>query len=447
MAYRVYISPSVQDWNVGVGNYGTEEQRMQAIGERVETLLKNSGFTVFRNKPEMSLQEIAKESNNLAVDIHVAIHSNAGGGQGTEVWYYEGSVKGKKLAQVLYNEVAPLSPSPDRGIKTSTKLYELRKTKAPAVIIEVAFHDNVQDAVWIINHTNEIAAAIARAICKYFNVPFKESKITINSVPIILKGKQVNVPSTLVGGMTLTHIRPILEALGHQVDWRNGKVYVDTPINKSNNHLPTSKKRNLPTFKHFSNCDVITALPEHLEVATVKGPFPIDRSGINGGYLDENLNPLGIVVINGKVIADRVPWRPPRSVFCIWNDTGKIRADILPGIAAAENLGFHNVLYALGAGPLLLPSINYGEGFEDDIMNSVRPRSAVGITEQGEVKLITTDAMSLEKLRELVRKLRCVQAMNLDGGSSSQMRWNSKTVRHGRNIATAILIREGLLDG
>lgn len=175
---KVYLSPSTQEWNKGVGAYGTEEYRMNQIADVVEGLLKYNGFTVVRNKPEMSLNEVVADSNKQKPDIHVAIHSNAGGGSGTEVWAY--LVKGKitnsqKLAQCLYNKVAPLTPSPDRGIKdgVAAKLAEVIKVKATSCIIEVAFHDNPSDANYVINHINDIGKAIAEGICDYFGVQMK----------------------------------------------------------------------------------------------------------------------------------------------------------------------------------------------------------------------------------------------------------------------------------
>jgi len=36
MAVSVYLSPSVQQWNVGWGNYGTEEYRMNLVADVVE---------------------------------------------------------------------------------------------------------------------------------------------------------------------------------------------------------------------------------------------------------------------------------------------------------------------------------------------------------------------------------------------------------------------------
>lgn len=169
---KIYLSPSLQENNIGKGNYGTEEKRMNQIADVVLELLKQHGFTVYRNSPSMSLQQAVADSNSKNVDIHFAIHSNAGGGRGCEVYYT--SDRGKKLAEAVYPFVEALTPTNDRGIKHTDKLYELNKTKACAVLIEIAFHDNSDDAIFIINNIESIGKAIAKGICKYFNVTFKE---------------------------------------------------------------------------------------------------------------------------------------------------------------------------------------------------------------------------------------------------------------------------------
>lgn len=169
---KIYISPSTQQNNRGAGNYGTEESRMNQIADVVVPLLKYNGFTVYRNKPSMSLQQAVTDSNSKNVDAHVAIHSNAGGGRGTEVYYT--SSNGKSLASDLYKYIEPLTPTADRGVKQTNRLYELNRTEATAALIEVAFHDNRDDAQFIINNISSIGEAIAKGICDYFNEKFKK---------------------------------------------------------------------------------------------------------------------------------------------------------------------------------------------------------------------------------------------------------------------------------
>ena len=56
----------------------------------------------------------------------------------------------------------------------TTTLVELRRTKAPAVLVEVAYHDNVEDANWIINNIEEIAENLALSVADFLGVPFIE---------------------------------------------------------------------------------------------------------------------------------------------------------------------------------------------------------------------------------------------------------------------------------
>ena len=177
----VYLSPSVQEFNVGYGNYGTEEERMNQVADIVEYELRRNGLRVVRNSPEQSLQEIVAESNALAPSVHVAIHSNAssnGEARGSEVYAHKFGGKGEILARDIARYLEPLTPTEDFGVKegytafNGKGYYELRRTTAPAVLVEVAFHDNPEDAQFIMDNIYEIGVAIARGILNYFGKPY-----------------------------------------------------------------------------------------------------------------------------------------------------------------------------------------------------------------------------------------------------------------------------------
>ena len=167
---RVYISPSTQENNRGVGPFTNEEKEMNAIADHLMRLLNNDGrFEFRRNSPFMNIYQCAKDSNDFKADIHVAIHSNAGGGEGTEVWAYGVGTNSERLSKFLYEHVAPLSPGKDRGVKFNPKFLEIgNQVNASSALIEVGFHDNKADATWIVNNHSAIAQAIYRGICDYF---------------------------------------------------------------------------------------------------------------------------------------------------------------------------------------------------------------------------------------------------------------------------------------
>ncbi len=98
---RVYLSPSLQEYNLYV-NGGTEEEITNLIADAMEPYLLASGIEFTRNRPEMSLGEAIAASNAGNYDLHFAIHSNAapeslaGKLQGVDAYYFYNSLMGEK---------------------------------------------------------------------------------------------------------------------------------------------------------------------------------------------------------------------------------------------------------------------------------------------------------------------------------------------------------------
>lgn len=201
MPYRVYVAASNQKHNVGVGQYGTEQDRMHQLADRVKFWLETQKgkFTVFRNIPGWSLQQTVGSCNNLACDIFLDNHTNAGkeeqvagdgGAEGTELFYYhQGGTNSKsyKLASTLYKHIAPVSPGIDRGVLPDNRyipggLYVIQKTKPPAALIEHFFHTNHAEVKDALLNMDKYAKAEAKAICEYFNLAWQESLTPEQSV-------------------------------------------------------------------------------------------------------------------------------------------------------------------------------------------------------------------------------------------------------------------------
>lgn len=177
---RVYLSPSLQEFNPFV-NGGTEEEYMNLIADAMEPYLTASGIEFVRNSPEMTLGEAIAQSNNSNIDFHLAIHSNAspasiaGQRQGPVIYYFGGSEAGEEMADIIEDEFEEIYPDEDKVQTMSTvTLRELRRTNAPSVLVEVAYHDNVEDANWIKNNIQPIARALSRSLADYFGIPFIE---------------------------------------------------------------------------------------------------------------------------------------------------------------------------------------------------------------------------------------------------------------------------------
>ena len=178
----VYISPSVQDWNVGFGNYGTEEERMNLIADVLDYELKRHGLSTARNSPDMTLQQVVADSNRVDPTVHVALHSTAANGQarGAEVYAHRFGGAGETLARDVYARIEEIAPAPGLGVKEGYStfggqgMYELKRTTAPAILAEVAFHDNPEDAQFIIDNIYELGQAVAKGVLDYFGIEYVE---------------------------------------------------------------------------------------------------------------------------------------------------------------------------------------------------------------------------------------------------------------------------------
>ncbi len=176
----VYLSPSTQEFNPFI-NGGNEEEWMNIIADEVEPYLTASGIDFVRNTPDMNAGSSIQASNDAGVNLHVAIHSNSsppslsGVLQGTDIYYSPVNPSSRRFAQILENNFKSIYPDPSKvNIVPTDYLGEVVKTNAPAVLIETAYHDNVDDANWIKNSTQNIAREIARSIAEYFGIPFIE---------------------------------------------------------------------------------------------------------------------------------------------------------------------------------------------------------------------------------------------------------------------------------
>lgn len=199
---KVYLSPSGQIHNVGVGNYGTEEARCRKVAELTAKILKAAGVAVDMTPRAWNstladstwLNRVVTRSNAFGADAHIAIHTNAGprGSDGTDAWHYPGSVKGAKLTKAIYSRAAKVSPGSDGGIHTSPIFYETRYAKAPVCYIELAFHTDKADAASVSGHPDLYAEAIAAGILEYLGVKAKAAepaKSTTALVPGSLRPK------------------------------------------------------------------------------------------------------------------------------------------------------------------------------------------------------------------------------------------------------------------
>ena len=152
----------------GASKYLNEVTENRKVKNKVIQLLKAAGHTVYDCTDDSgrtvgaNLANIVAKCNKHTVDLDISIHLNAGGGTGTEVFYYTGSATGKTKAAAVSQKVAAALGIRNRGAKASSGLYVLRNTKATAILVECCFVDSKTDqGKW---NVDKCAAAIVEAI-------------------------------------------------------------------------------------------------------------------------------------------------------------------------------------------------------------------------------------------------------------------------------------------
>ena len=175
----------VDEWATMNRLYPIVVKYLNQLGHRVIDCNPYGATTV---RGELS-QGVAK-ANAQAIDLFCSLHMNAynGSAHGTECWIYSTSSKSKPAAQRIVANLASMGLT-NRGVKTSTKYYELRNTKAPAIIIETGFCDNAGDANLINHNLDKVARLIAEGIT---GQPISSPNSSSSSEYIITKGSYKN---------------------------------------------------------------------------------------------------------------------------------------------------------------------------------------------------------------------------------------------------------------
>jgi len=135
----------------GAGGCFSETSEDRKVKNLVIKHLRAAGHTVYDCTDEdgrsqtANLSNIVRKCNAHNVDLDVSIHFNAfnGKAKGTEVWVYKGSTV-KDIARRICTKISSIGFD-DRGVKETTELYVLRNTKAPALLVECCFCDNMVD--------------------------------------------------------------------------------------------------------------------------------------------------------------------------------------------------------------------------------------------------------------------------------------------------------------
>lgn len=156
-----------------------EANVVRSIGDMIEKYLVAAGIAVVSLQSDNLAGEnpyypnVCGLANNSKADLFISLHCNSSvnkKARGTETLVYSLGSSSEKAARLMLKQLVSSLGTVDRGVKERPDLIVLKRTVMPAVLLEIAFISNNEEAELLVNKQHEIARAIARGITDYFSV-------------------------------------------------------------------------------------------------------------------------------------------------------------------------------------------------------------------------------------------------------------------------------------
>jgi N-acetylmuramoyl-L-alanine amidase len=129
--------------------------------------------TVLGTSNATSLRRRVQEANDWGANYFISIHANAAentAANGTEVYVYRLYTQADWLAQHVLQGIVNAVGTKDNGVRARTNLYVLRRTAMPAILVELGYLSNPQDAEKLRRARLGFAQGIYRGMLRYFGL-------------------------------------------------------------------------------------------------------------------------------------------------------------------------------------------------------------------------------------------------------------------------------------
>lgn len=153
--------------------YYLEQENYEVILTRNEDIDLAGEYT--GSKKSADLQKRVEIMNVSGPAIGVSIHQNSftdPNVRGAQVFYYDGSEAGKKLADCIQSAIKEtIGDENHRVPKANSSYYLLKKVKAPIVIVECGFLSNPEEELLLMeeSYQDKMAKGIAKGIEDYLD--------------------------------------------------------------------------------------------------------------------------------------------------------------------------------------------------------------------------------------------------------------------------------------
>lgn len=162
---RYLIDPGHGGYDSGaVGNFSREKDLNLEIAKYVFAFLKHQDENVQMTRTGDYYPSWSHRVKSDFDDVFISIHCNANKDKtitGSSVLYYPGSEDGKRLAELVQDNLVSRLDSRDIGIIERDDLYVLKGTKCPAILVETGFMSNEEEEKKLNDIEYQIKAAEA----------------------------------------------------------------------------------------------------------------------------------------------------------------------------------------------------------------------------------------------------------------------------------------------
>lgn len=142
-------------------------------------LTRNSPLEVLGYDIRSSLQKRVDLANEWPADYFISIHGNSNENpaiNGSEVYIYSIDSIAERLAEDVLNGMVEVAHTRDNGVHVNSQLYVLRYTTMPAILVEMAYLTNTNDAQLLRNDLFLFSLGMYVGILRFFgyiqNNPF-----------------------------------------------------------------------------------------------------------------------------------------------------------------------------------------------------------------------------------------------------------------------------------
>ncbi len=187
MAIKIFIDQGHNpvNPNAGAEASGFREQDINfQVGIRLANLLNNNpNFEARLSRPTpttqlgtsvtTSLQARVNAANSWPADIFISLHCNISEittASGSEAFVYSSGSQAYTIATRILEGLHNSTGLPNRGVIVTTRLYVLRSTSMPAVLVEMGYMSNPRDLQLLTTDPESFARGIYNGILAYYGL-------------------------------------------------------------------------------------------------------------------------------------------------------------------------------------------------------------------------------------------------------------------------------------